>query len=72
MTRPCGDDRCSVSTGIHDGLTFGRGDLDEWGYWSVPCGACAREHEARHPEDGPCWPFESTSSSCSPREASDG
>ncbi len=55
--RPCGSIRCGVSTGICESLTFGRGDLDEHGYWSRPCGVCARAHELAHPEDGPCWPF---------------
>lgn len=59
MTLPCGKPRCSVSRGIHEGMTFGSGDLDEWGYWDEPCAPCARAWEAKHPEDAPCWPFES-------------
>jgi len=55
--KACGNRRCGVSTGIHDGLTFGRGKLDDYGYWSKPCGPCARAWEKEHPEDGPCWPF---------------
>lgn len=55
--RACGNADCKVSTGICDSLTFGRGDLDDNGYWEIPCGPCAREHERRHPDDGPCWPF---------------
>jgi hypothetical protein len=53
----CGNEDCSVSTGIHDGLTFGRGDLDDYGFWQIPCSPCARRHEREHPEDGACWPF---------------
>jgi len=54
--RPCGHDDCSTSTGICDRLTFGRGELDEYGYWSIPCGICARDFERRSPEYGECWP----------------
>ena len=55
--KPCGRSECGVSTGIHEGLTFGLGTLDDHGYWSTPCPACARDWEARHPQDGPAWPF---------------
>ena len=41
--RPAGHS-CSVSTGIHECLTFGTGPLDDSGFWAVPCFACAREH----------------------------
>jgi hypothetical protein len=50
--------KCGVSTGIHDGLTFGHGELDDNGYWEFPCYECAREWERLHPEDFPCWPFD--------------
>jgi hypothetical protein len=55
--RPCGNPHCSVSSHPFDGLTFGSGRLDDNGFWSKPCGICARDHERRHPEDGACWPF---------------
>jgi hypothetical protein len=55
--RPCGNPYCSVSSGIHDGLTFGSGTLDFNGYWSKPCTVCARDHERRFPHHGECWPF---------------
>ena len=42
-TPKCGNPKCSTSTGIHEGLTFGSGRLDEFGYWSHPCRTCA-EH----------------------------
>jgi hypothetical protein len=48
---------CKVSRGIHDELTFGEGELDEFGYWEYPCYECARAWERKYPEDGPCWPF---------------
>ena len=51
------DHECFVSTGICDSLTFGSGKLDHNGYWEKPCEVCARAHEIRCPEDGPCWPF---------------
>jgi len=47
---------CHVSTGIHDYLTFGTGELDENGFWEISCADCAREHEKQFPECGPCWP----------------
>lgn len=58
MSRACGNDRCGVSTGYFgDELTFGRGKLDDYGYWSIPCEPCARQHEREHPSSGECWPF---------------
>lgn len=62
-TMGCDNADCSVSSGahIHDtypGYTFGSGELDRYGYWENPCHVCAREHEHRYPEDGPCWLFE--------------
>jgi hypothetical protein len=51
--------RCYCSTGIHEGLTFGSGELDFYGYWEHPCSKCARWHEQ---EKGlplnTYWPFE--------------
>lgn len=57
ISKDCKYDNCKVSTGIHDGLTFGTGDLDVYGYWEFPCSPCARAHEKNRPEDGACWPF---------------
>ena len=54
--RPCGNPDCSVSTGVHDGLTFGRGKLDDHGYWEIPCGICARAAEQAAP-GLVAWPF---------------
>lgn len=51
-------DKCSVSTGIHEGLTFGQGELDQHGYWEFPCPSCARYKEWR--DEVPFntyWPF---------------
>jgi hypothetical protein len=47
---------CGVSTGICERLTFGGGELDDYGYWEFPCDECARENEKNYPEDGECWP----------------
>jgi hypothetical protein len=56
--RPCGHPDCSVSTGIHDGLTFGCGELCENGFWQYPCDTCARAHEKRDGvPSGTYWPF---------------
>lgn len=54
--RPCGNHDCSVSTSVDDiTLTFGRGDLDEWGYWSIPCVICAIAWTKHTPKDL-VWP----------------
>jgi hypothetical protein len=50
--------KCTWSNGIHDGLTVGSGELDDYGYWQFPCYECARNHEKLHPADGPIWPFD--------------
>ena len=47
---------CSISTGIHECLTIGRGKLDDNGFWSTPCPVCARAHEEQFAECGPVWP----------------
>ena len=60
MAKPCNNDKCSVSTGIHDGLTFGHGYITQHGFWEFPCAVCARAYEAEHPEDGACWPYPDT------------
>ena len=57
MGKGCGNPKCGVSTGIHDGLTFGSGDLDQNGFWEHGCEKCARLNEKLYPEDGRCWPF---------------
>lgn len=46
----CGNPKCGSSTGIHEGLTFGSGRLDEHGYWEFPCSICAREWDERRPK----------------------
>jgi hypothetical protein len=60
MSKPCDNPKCSVSTGIHEGLTFGHGRLTEHGFWEFPCASCARAWEVKHPEDGACWPYTDT------------
>jgi hypothetical protein len=49
--------KCRWSTGIHEGLTVGQGELDEYGFWKKPCPICARAFEVKHPEFGHIWPF---------------
>jgi hypothetical protein len=51
-----GHSSCCISTGIHDCLTFGSGELDFYGFWEHGCYDCARAHEKQFPKDGPCWP----------------
>jgi hypothetical protein len=55
--RPCGHPDCSTSTTIDNRPSFGRGALDQYGYWSKPCSICARYFEEHFPELGKCWPF---------------
>ena len=50
MARACGNPRCSTSTGMHGGLTYGSGDLYEDGYWEFPCDTCARYADAHSEE----------------------
>jgi hypothetical protein len=45
ITKKCGNPDCTCSTGIHDGLTFGSGNLDDHGYFEKPCRICAKEHD---------------------------
>lgn len=50
---------CKISTGIHDGLTFGSGQLDDYGYWQIPCYHCARQAEIRDgKKEGTYWPWD--------------
>ena len=46
---------CQVSTGIHGCLTFGKGELDDYGFWEHGCYECARAHEEQFPGEH-CWP----------------
>ena len=46
-TRPCGNPSCSCATGIHEGITFGWGNLDEFGYFKYPCHICARDFDSK-------------------------
>ena len=52
----CGRPECSVSTGIHEGVTFGSGMLDPYGFWEKPCRECAVAWEKMYPHEAPCWP----------------
>jgi len=56
MTKPCGYDDCAVSTAIDETtLTFGRGKLDDFGFWEILCLICAAEHKREYPKDL-VWP----------------
>lgn len=50
MSKACGNPKCCASTGIHDGMTFGHGRLDELGYWEFPCRPCAKQWDETKPE----------------------
>ncbi len=54
--KPCGHERCTVS-GTTKQMMFGRGGLDETGYFREPCHVCARAYEKSEglPRDT-CWP----------------
>lgn len=61
-TKVCGHRDCGISTGyVSEELTFGRGQLDDYGYWEIPCAACARAWERAHPGKE-CWPFKDAAS----------
>ena len=45
---------CKVSTGICGSLTFGTGELDNYGYWEKPCLECAKAWREQYPEE--TWP----------------
>jgi hypothetical protein len=54
--RACGNHLCSCSTSIDDEtLTFGSGELDEYGFWEHPCLLCGNDYRTRHP-DAVVWP----------------
>jgi hypothetical protein len=53
---PTGHEKCKVSMGMHDFLTFGSGELSPSGFWENPCWKCARAYEKQFPDQGPCWP----------------
>lgn len=52
----CGNPRCCASSTILETLSFGRGELDQNGFWEIPCYQCARAWEAMYPDDE-AWPF---------------
>ena len=57
INQKCNHHDCSVSTAIdEETYTFGRGDLDPYGFWETPCVACARFFLARNPE-ALVWPL---------------
>ena len=62
--KTCGHEDCGVSSGICEELTFGRGELDDHGYWEFPCRPCAEAFEEKNP-DMACeygiWPGAGTS-----------
>ena len=46
----CGDRTCGRSSGICGSLTFGKGELDSYGYWEFPCFRCARDYKEANPD----------------------
>ena len=46
--KACGRTDCGVSISIDEvTLTFGRGNLDEHGFWEIPCDLCATDYRRR-------------------------
>ncbi len=43
----CGDKNCGTSTGMHGGLTHGKGELDDNGFWEIECEPCSKAEAAR-------------------------
>lgn len=56
--KACGLGFCKVSTSVDDRtLTFGHGELDEYGFWEHPCRPCAKHFELVYPDyNGRVWP----------------
>ncbi len=53
----CSDPECGASSGVaFEEPSFGKGELNSSGYWSEPCGLCARRFEKVHPKYGECSP----------------
>lgn len=52
----CGRPDCMATSSIAEMLSFGSGELDNYGFWEFPCEQCARAFEKLEPEYGPCWP----------------
>lgn len=62
--KACGHEDCSTSSGFSDELTFGRGELDDYGYWEIPCRPCAEAFERENPDMAKkydVWPKEAVS-----------
>lgn len=49
--KPCGNPACSTSTGICGNITFGSGELDDYGYWEIPCETCSEHYDFSEPWD---------------------
>jgi len=49
MGKLCGDPNCKASSDMNGDPTFGKGELDDWGYWEEPCSICARKWEELNP-----------------------
>lgn len=52
----CGNPKCGASTNVVEDVSFGHGGLDDYGFWSTPCGVCARAFEAKYPNEE-AWPY---------------
>jgi len=56
MNRLSGHEDCGIAIGISNEPTFGKGILNDYGYWQFPCEKCAREWEKQNPNSGKAWP----------------
>src|SRR5258708_20805983 len=45
----CSNPNCGISTGFSEELTFGSGELSDWGYWEFPCEECELAWKEMHP-----------------------
>lgn len=56
VAKPYPHNRCGASTAYDDEtITFGYGELSDYGYWEHPCIECAEAFKKNHPET-PVWP----------------
>ena len=56
MGKACGKEDCYISSSIDEiTLTFGSGELDDFGFWEHPCFICASTWKEKYPENH-VWP----------------
>jgi hypothetical protein len=65
-----GHEKCGASSNIMEQPSFGRGKLDDLGFWEIPCYDCARSFEKANPQFGECWPPKKADEKKCPKDCS--